>query len=1046
MRGAMAVVRVLLVLLVIVVVANCGDDPTAPERSVANQAPTAFATASNGMGLSITTDKDDYAPGDTVWFTGAGWTPGDTVDIVLTDSLDVHNWWVGIGDNGGFRDSTYVVDVSDMGVTFTLTATSRRDSGQTLTVTFTDGNPLVNTITLSPTRPDPGISPFTASFTVTTVGTGSGGSNTTTWAATGWRIYPRPGSASGAYTCIDKNPDQTTATTSGTQVINLTTPPTAGDYTLDIQTWDNNTCTGNPVGNGSKKDFTVGTSDLTVTKSHSGNFTAGSTGSYTITVTNSGTGITDGPVTVTDVLPSGFTYNAASGTNWTCSQSPAGTASCTRGGGNAIAAGTSAPAITLTVNVASNAASVITNTAAVAIGGGGAESNTGNNSTSDPTTIVPGVAPASKLAFTTTPFTAVVGECSPKVTIQTQNASGGATNPSTNVTVNLTSSSTGGTFYSDAGCATSIASRQILTTGNTADFYYKDSKAGSPKLTATDAAANLTAIDQTETVNQAATTTSINSVSPIPATFGQQATVNYAVTVNSPGSGTPTGNVEVRDGSTTLCSGTVAAGSCTFYPAGGGTLSLAATYVGDANFSTSTSSPATSLTVNPAPTTTTITSVSPSPSTFGQQVTVNFSVAPTNTGPGYDYKSLVPSGTVQVKNGSTVLCSAALPTTSCQFYPVGAGTLHLAATYGGDANFATSTSSPTTSLTVNRAPTATAIGTISPASPFFGQQITVNFTVAPTNTSAGYDYGSVVPIGTVEVRDGTTLLCSASVATGKCKFYPTGAGTLSLKAYYTGLGPDYDGDANFLASSTASPTSLTINRAPTATTITSPDDEANFIVNQQVTVNFTVGPKFTGTDYDYGSVVPTGTVQVKDGSTVLCSGTLSSGSGSCNVTASSPGHYILKAYYLGDASSYPGDDENADDNFLASQSGGVDIYAMYRFLGLSAPVDRPNTMNLSKAGQAIPLKWQLLDYFNNPVTTLASATVKVKDLQCTSMANSDQIEEYATGSSGLQNLGGGYYQFNWKTPTSYASSCKNLALDVGEGKPRDNLAYFTFKK
>jgi uncharacterized repeat protein (TIGR01451 family) len=934
MRGMMAVVRVLLVLLVIGLVANCGDDPTAPERSVGNQAPTVFATASNGNGLSITTDKDDYAPGDTVWFTGAGWTPGDTLDIVLTDSVDVHNWSVGIDDNGGFRDSTYVVDVNDLGVTFTLTATSRSNSEQTLTVIFTDGNPTVSTITLSPGRPDPGQA-FTASFTVSI----NAGGGVTRWRGTAWRTYPRPGSPSGSYTCINTT-DMTTAGTSPTTTLNLTAPA-AGDYTLDVQTYSDDNCATN-VGNGGKKDFTVGTSDLTITKSHSGNFTAGSTGSYTITVTNSGTGATDGPVTVTDVLPSGFTYNAASGTSWTCSQSPAGTASCTRGGGNTIAASASAPAITLTVNVASDAASSIINTATVAIGGGGAESNTGNNSASDPTTVAPAVA-GSKLAFTTAPFTTVVGECSPTVTIQTQNASGGATNPSTNVTVNLTSSSSGGTFYNDAGCTTSITSRQILTTGNTADFYYKDSKAGFPKLTATDAAANLTAADQTETVSQAATTTTISSVSPSPATFGQLVTVNYSVTVNSPGSGTPTGNVTVKDGSTTLCSATVAAGSC-------------------------------------------------------------------------------------------------------QFYPAGAGSLSLVAGYAGDANFASSSSSPATPLTVNRAPTTTAIGTISPSSPFFGQQITVNFTVVPTNTGAGYNYGSVVPTGTVDVKDGTTLLCSGSVATGNCKFYPTGAGTLSLKAYYTGQSPDFDGDANFLASSTASPTSLTVDRAPTTTSITSPDDEANFIVNQQVTVNFTVGPKFTGAGYDYGSVVPTGTVQVKDGSTLLCSGTLSSGSGSCDFTAPSAGHYILKAYYLGDASSYPGDDENADADFLASQSDGVDIYAAYRFLGLSAPVDRPTVMNLSKAGQAIPLKWQLLDYFNNPVTTLASVIVKVKDLQCTNLSNTDQIEEYATGSTGLQNLGGGYYQFNWKTPSSYASSCKNLLLDVGEGKPRDNLAYFTFKK
>ena len=42
--------------------------------------------------------------------------------------------------------------------------------------------------------------------------------------------------------------------------------------------------------------------------------------------------------------------------------------------------------------------------------------------------------------------------------------------------------------------------------------------------------------------------------------MGQAVTVNYSVAVNAPGSGTPTGNVTVSDG-TQSCTGTVAAGT-----------------------------------------------------------------------------------------------------------------------------------------------------------------------------------------------------------------------------------------------------------------------------------------------------------------------------------------------------------------------------------------------------------------------------------------------------------------------------------------------------
>jgi hypothetical protein len=104
-------------------------------------------------------------------------------------------------------------------------------------------------------------------------------------------------------------------------------------------------------------------------------------------------------------------------------------------------------------------------------------------------------------------------------------------------------------------------------------------------------------------------------------------------------------------------------------------------------------------------------------------------------------------------------------------------------------------------------------------------------------------------------------------------------------------------------------------------------------------------------------------------------------------------------------------------------------------------------MNLSKAGQAIPLKWRLTDALGGPITNLGSVTVTVTSISCTLGVTSDEIEEVAAGTSSLQNLGDGYYQFNWKSPTSYAGSCKSLNLKLGdEATPRTNLALISFKK
>ena len=92
---------------------------------------------------------------------------------------------------------------------------------------------------------------------------------------------------------------------------------------------------------------------------------------YTITVTNAGTGPTNGSlVTVTDPLPTGLSPTAAdNGTiNGSSVSYVAQTITATRS--DVLAAGGSYPDLTLTVAVADNAPASVTNTATVSGGGG----------------------------------------------------------------------------------------------------------------------------------------------------------------------------------------------------------------------------------------------------------------------------------------------------------------------------------------------------------------------------------------------------------------------------------------------------------------------------------------------------------------------------------------------------------------------------------------------------------------------------------------------------------------------------------------------------
>jgi PKD repeat protein len=228
-----------------VVAVGCGggDDPTAPSTPTQ---PTAIpqrlgpdlATASNGEGLSITTDKDDYQPGDTVWFTGAGWQPGDTLDIVLVDepqTHDPHTWTILVGDGGTFLDSAYVVDVGDLGVTFTLTATSR-STGESLTVTFTD-NIVAISVTLNNAAVPPAlvVAPNAVVSLVINANVRSGSSPPNSWNSTGWVLQTSTTAPTGKLAnCVDTDnqPGGGGGGTPTTRTFNITAPNTPGTYNL----------------------------------------------------------------------------------------------------------------------------------------------------------------------------------------------------------------------------------------------------------------------------------------------------------------------------------------------------------------------------------------------------------------------------------------------------------------------------------------------------------------------------------------------------------------------------------------------------------------------------------------------------------------------------------------------------------------------------------------------------------------------------------------------------------------------------------------------
>jgi uncharacterized repeat protein (TIGR01451 family) len=117
---------------------------------------------------------------------------------------------------------------------------------------------------------------------------------------------------------------------------------------------------------------------LTITSQHTGSFLVGQTNAtYTLTIGNAaGSPTLNGPVTVTETLPTGLSLVSMTGQGmgWACNSN-----TCSNSG--SLSGGTSYPQIIVTVNVASNAPASVTNMAS-ASGGGSATAVA-----SDPTAI-----------------------------------------------------------------------------------------------------------------------------------------------------------------------------------------------------------------------------------------------------------------------------------------------------------------------------------------------------------------------------------------------------------------------------------------------------------------------------------------------------------------------------------------------------------------------------------------------------------------------------------------------------------------------------------
>ena len=245
-----------------------------------------------------------------------------------------------------------------------------------------------------------------------------------------------------------------------------------------------------------------------------------------------------------------------------------------------------------------------------------------------------------------------------------------------------------------------------------------------------------------------------------------------------------------------------------------------------------------------------------------------------------------PSGTVMVTRSTMTLCVITLVSGkgSCTLSAerFGAGGYDIVATYGGSSNLGTSASTKAP-LTVAEEASFTSLK-LSAAKVTYGHEQVEHLVVTVSSEFGG------TPNGTVKVSSSSTTLCVITLSSGHGSCTLTaeklGAGTHGLVATFSG-NPD-------IRSSASGKGTLKISKATSKTTFKLSTSKVTYGDEQVELLSVTVTSEFAG-------VSPTGTVTLKGSSTTVCVIRLSSGTGSCRLSAKelAVGLYDVVATYGG---------------------------------------------------------------------------------------------------------------------------------------------------
>ncbi len=122
----------------------------------------------------------------------------------------------------------------------------------------------------------------------------------------------------------------------------------------------------------------------------------------------------------------------------------------------------------------------------------------------------------------------------------------------------------------------------------------------------------------------------------------------------------------------------------------------------------------------------------------------------------------------------------------------------------------------------------------------------------------------------------------------------------------------------------------------------------------------------------------------------------------------------------------------------------VNYSVVYNFSGFYQPVDNLPTLNKTKGGKSIPVRFSLQGDQGSSI--FAAGYPKSQQIPCGSAAPVDGVEETTTGSSGLTyDPLSDRYEYRWATQSAWAGTCRQLVIKFAD-ETTIQRANFDFRK